>query len=547
MDAIMDAVESVLTYHKATKHYPDRFARSLGYMDWPNQPDPFRRFEGAPVHPLPLLTDDITPTYDALFSGKVPVQALTVGTVAAFFEHSLALSAWKEYHGDRWALRCNPSSGNLHPTEGYAVLGPIDGIHDAPAVYHYAPREHALERRADLRADSWHILADSLPEGAFLAGLSSIHWREAWKYGERAYRYCQHDVGHALGALAVSAAALGWQVRWLDTLSDAEVAVLLGLSRTSDLVAEEREHPDLLAAVWPDNPPHVGDALDIPAAAFEQAAGSKWYGKANRLSPEHISWTAIDDVAAAATKPRTNLQTRFKEPIASPGTPATGKSARGIILQRRSAQAMDGKSVISREAFYRTLAVLMADREGPVWRAFDVVPQVDLILFVHRVTGLPAGMYCLVRNPDHEATLRNVMRTNFAWNRPEDCPEDLPLFLLKAGDYRQLAGQLSCGQDIASDGAFAVSMLAAFEEPLRATGPWYYRALFWETGMLGQLLYLEGEAAGLRGTGIGCYFDDQVHGVLGLEGLQFQTLYHFTVGGPIDDPRLTTLPPYAHR
>lgn len=88
----MDAVESVLAYHKTTKHYPDRFARSPGYMDWPNQPDPFRRFEGAPVHPLPLPAEDTAPAYDALFSGKVPVRALTVGTVAAFFEHSLARS-----------------------------------------------------------------------------------------------------------------------------------------------------------------------------------------------------------------------------------------------------------------------------------------------------------------------------------------------------------------------------------------------------------------------------------------------------------------------
>ncbi|HQM49524.1 MAG TPA: nitroreductase, partial [Candidatus Hydrogenedentes bacterium] len=63
-------------------------------------------------------------------------------------------------------------------------------------------------------------------------------------------------------------------------------------------------------------------------------------------------------------------------------------------------------------------------------------------------------------------------------------------------------------------------------------------------GMIGQLLYLEAEAAGVRGTGIGCYFDDLVHSALGLENRQFQCLYHFTVGGPADDPRLTTLPPY---
>jgi hypothetical protein len=63
--------------------------------------------------------------------------------------------------------------------------------------------------------------------------------------------------------------------------------------------------------------------------------------------------------------------------------------------------------------------------------------------------------------------------------------------------------------------------------------------------MIGQLLYFEAEAAGLRSTGIGCFFDDAMHEVLGLEDRTFQDLYHFTLGGPVEDQRLTTLPAYA--
>jgi hypothetical protein len=104
---------------------------------------------------------------------------------------------------------------------------------------------------------------------------------------------------------------------------------------------------------------------------------------------------------------------------------------------------------------------------------------------------------------------------------------------------------LSCHQDIAADGAFSVGMLAEYEDTL-AHAPWAYRSLFWETGMIGQVLYLEAEAAGVRGTGIGCYFDDPVHELLGLRTRAFQSLYHFTVGGALEDTRLQTLPPYAH-
>ena len=86
-------------------------------------------------------------------------------------------------------------------------------------------------------------------------------------------------------------------------------------------------------------------------------------------------------------------------------------------------------------------------------------------------------------------------------------------------------------------------MLSLFEESLEE-GPWWYRRLFWEAGVLGQVLYMEAEAAGVRGTGIGCYFDDVVHETLGLEGSRFRDLYHFTIGGPVDDPRLATRAAY---
>jgi hypothetical protein len=59
-------------------------------------------------------------------------------------------------------------------------------------------------------------------------------------------------------------------------------------------------------------------------------------------------------------------------------------------------------------------------------------------------------------------------------------------------------------------------------------------------------LYLEAEAAGIRGTGIGCFFDDAMHEMLGIHGRSWQSLYHFTIGGPVEDARLRTIPPYAH-
>ena len=63
---------------------------------------------------------------------------------------------------------------------------------------------------------------------------------------------------------------------------------------------------------------------------------------------------------------------------------------------------------------------------------------------------------------------------------------------------------------------------------------------------MGQQLYLEAEASGIRATGIGCFFDELTHRTFGLKGDAFQVLYHFTVGAAIDDDRLQPVPPYQH-
>ena len=93
-------------------------------------------------------------------------------------------------------------------------------------------------------------------------------------------------------------------------------------------------------------------------------------------------------------------------------------------------------------------------------------------------------------------------------------------------------------------GACGGAQMRGCRERVEGFGPWFYRRLYWETGVVGQVLYLEGEAIGIRGTGIGCFFDDLTHRVFGLEGDCFQVLYHFTMGGAVDDPRLRTRPPY---
>jgi nitroreductase len=107
-------------------------------------------------------------------------------------------------------------------------------------LHHYLSSDHVLERRFTPPGPAAARLAGLLPAGAFLVGLTSIHWREAWKYGERAFRYCQHDGGHALGAIRYAAATLGWSARLLDASGDADISAILGLDRGADVRTRPR-------------------------------------------------------------------------------------------------------------------------------------------------------------------------------------------------------------------------------------------------------------------------------------------------------------------
>jgi SagB-type dehydrogenase family enzyme len=537
-----DRLQQVFAYHQATKHQFHAYARSPGYLDWATQPDPFRRYSGARLLALQKIRPADEPRYDDLFTPRrMPAPApVDLQSVSQLFFDSLALSAWKSAGGTSWALRVNASSGNLHPTEGYLLCGPVDGLCEKPMVCHYAPREHGLEVRAEFDAALWTALSAGFPEHTFFVGLTSIHWREAWKYGQRAYRYCMHDVGHALGAISVAAGGLGWQTRLLDELGTRDLALLLG---TSVEHTAEREEPDLLLACVPARQPLRQTAL--PAQAVHAFQTLVWRGGPNHLSPAHVDW-GMEDIAAAAHKPHgTPAYAPFAQPPAPWPLEVRPVSLRRTIRQRRSAVAMDGRTRLARDTFYRILYRALAVPDAIPFSTLPWKAHIHLAILVHRVDDIPAGLYLLARDAAQTPALQQALTQANPWQKPPACPEQLPLYCLLTADVRAAARAISCHQDIASDSCFSLAMIAEYTGPLKRYGAWFYPRLFWEAGMIGQLLYLEAEAAGLRSTGIGCFFDDAMHEVLGLEDRTFQDLYHFTLGGPVEDQRLTTLPAYA--
>ncbi len=543
-DADAGRLARVRDYHERTKHRLERYAAGPDFLDWEQQPDPFRRFAGAPLIPLPLDFAGLpAPSLGELDTQRptLPLAQWTTLEISSLLRHSLGLAAWKVFGPDRWSLRCNPSSGNLHPTEGYLIARGLQGLVDG--VYHYAPHEHAMEQRC---ACSRTSAADEPP--GLLLGLSSIAWREAWKYGERAYRYVHLDLGHAIGALAYAAATLGFRLRRV-AADEGQLARLMGLDRELDFADAERERPDLLLQLLPrknaaSRP--VGDqpGIDHWLSLLDEA---QWQGQANILSrhPSH-RWPIIDQVADDTPALPGGLEPPYPPADYPPPLAMSDRSARELMLQRRSAQAFSGKTSLPRATFFALLDSLLPRRGRVPWESWPYGPLIHPVLFVHRVDDMPSGLYLLARDPQAVDGLRAALRKEFEWQPPDGCPTHLPLYRLVTADAKRAARTLSCHQDIASSSYFSLGMLADFDLSLETRGACAYPELFWEAGLVGQVLYLQAEAAGIRGTGIGCFFDDAVHETLGLTDSRYQSLYHFTVGLPKPDNRLQTLPPYEH-
>lgn len=305
-----------------------------------------------------------------------------------------------------------------------------------------------------------------------MIGFSSIFWREAWKYGERAFRYCNHDVGHAIAAVSMAAAGLGWDARVLDGLGYEKLEKLMGLESFPKFNIPSRpvrgrmpeiefEHPDCVLLVFPKGVGEFEVDYEKLRVASSEFSNLQWKGKPNMLSKEHICWDIIYRTAEAVKKPLKTTKELVSEPFRSSGmiseSSYKGFNLSEVVRKRRSAVDMDGVTVMTRETFYQILLHCMPSGFGASgqkrgrqlalpFRAMPWDCEVHAVLFVHRVVGLPNGLYFLVRNEDHFHEIRTATRSEFKWVKPDGCPNDLPLYELEQGDCRELSKRLSCLQ-----------------------------------------------------------------------------------------------------
>lgn len=558
---------SIYEYHQSTKHSLESLFSGGRTLDWKNQPNPFRRYIGAEKIKLPTDFSSYSGSFLDLqrqhqkglqAAGSCDIARPGIESISSLLYFGVSISAWKQIIGTnhRWALRVNASSGNLHPTETHVLVAAnLAGIEKG--AYHYDVLDHCLEQRSkkDVVGPLWDGLATKLPAPEVAVCLSSIFWRESWKYEQRGFRYCQHDLGHALASLSMSATMLGWTVRILSLFPDQPVTDVLGLTDTD-------ERPLAVLGLYPPSQlklqeKHRFDLIDKSESIItkvgywqRQSAATKeeYFGAPNRLSAEIISYEEVDaaysetcygsDEWGETIENLRSTETVCGDPVGKLNScgaeiilPAVQdleilEPAHETIRKRRSAVDFDGQEIMSFEhlgAILRSATCgFAADFQDPVsiestgGGGFYLI---HIYLYIHRVEGIKPGLYYYNRSTHR-------------------------LIPLSFGDQRELAKSVSCFQDIASDGTMAVSMVADFNTGMRLFGQRGYRLAHYEAGFIGQLFYLAARSCGYEATGIGCFLDDVINEYLVLyEGNE--VIYNFTFGRAVVDSRLTTLPAYG--
>ena len=475
-----------LDYHAATKHSPISIRTNRHFLDWANQPMPFKVYEELEPIELPRgLYPSSVPALDAIIGGG-PGAARTPGVadLAKLFYYSAGITKSYDHGGHKLYFRAAACTGALYHIDIYLVCGDIEGL-DA-GVYHFGVHDFALRqlragdyRRGVIEASGSHPWLAEAPATLVFA---STHWRNSWKYQSRAYRHVGWDSGTMLANLLAVAAASEVRAGVVTGFADGPIEALLGLDPQWEgaVALIPVGQGAALPASVPDMPP-----LDLKTAPLSRSMVD--YPKIREVHTASSLATPEEVGAWRGDPPPRHDPPPARTPVALRALPrpAGGKDDPRIIeeiIQRRGSPRAFAPDSITLEQ----LSTCLASADAPLAADFlgaEGRPVNEMYVIVNAVEGLASGVYHYRRN---EQALE-------------------PLML---GDFRDQAGFLGLEQALPKDAAADVFFTVDLEGLIDRFGDRAYRAAQLEAGLMGGRLYLAAYAQGFGASGL-TFFDDE--------------------------------------
>lgn len=479
-------IEAAWNYHNSTKHSYRSVRNNPHYMDWDNQPSPFKIYRH--LDPIPL-------SHDLPQSGVAAVQVVAAEPVnsdqeavpdlrslASILYYSAGITKRRKFPGGETYFRAAACTGALYEIDLHLVCRDLP---DLPAgIYHFNPGDFALRKMRT--GDYRRVLVDAAAEEDATAQAPVIivctgtYWRNAWKYQARTYRHFGWDNGTILANLLAISAAFQLPARVVTGFVDAQVNELLALDTQREVALHlvPIGKCGQAAPPAPDLAPLRLETVPLSRSEVDYPLMREMHEASSLESAEEVArWRGR---APAVQFPVATGQLVALDPYSLGEAPQDVLEA---VISRRGSTRQFAREGIG----FRQLSTILDAATGGIIADF-LEPYGsrlnDLYVIVHAVEGLSPGSYVLQRDAS-------------------------ALELLLAGDFREAAGYLGLEQELPADAAVAVFFLADLKAILARYGNRGYRAVQLEAGILGGKMYLLAYAQRLGATGL-TFYDDEV-------------------------------------
>jgi SagB-type dehydrogenase family enzyme len=502
-------------YHDLTKHSYWSVRTAAHYLDWANQPSPFKIYPW--IEPI-KLPREIAQTGAAALEAIGSIAALsdleakpTLDQLASILFYSAGVTKEKTYPGGTIHFRAAACAGALYPTEIYVVCSDLEGL--GTGVYHFNPGDFALRQLRE--GDYRNILARAtgsqpgIIHAPVILVYTAISWRSTWKYRDRAYRYHFWDNGMIAANALAMAAAHRLPAELVMGFVESEVNRLVGIDGTRELALS------LLALGK--TPEVVRDRGSIEGLTELNAetlplSFSQVYYESIQEMHAASSLEAADDVSEWRGGPLKTTTPEATGEIVPLPTPKDlpGATIEEVILRRASTRRFAPKPISPGD-----LSIILDFATRGVPADFISVPGVlinDIYMIVNRVEGLAPGAYFYRR-------------------------KDRALERLKEGDFSERAAYLTLDQDLGGDASVTFFFMADLRQVLAAYGNRGYRAAQMEAGVAGGKMYIASYSLKRGATGL-TFYDDDVTDFFSPHAANKSCIFVMSVGVPGKRPLL---------
>lgn len=482
------------SYHEEVSYR--RGGLSGAGLDWENQPEVFKRYEGLEHIPLPREAGLPAASLPGVAQSPSGAALPGMAALSAVLFHAAGLTRSTEHNGRRFFYRACPSAGALYPCEMYLAWPGTSEL--SPGLYHFDVLRHALVRlrQGFVPPEPLGMPGPALP-GEALLFVSAIFFRSAWKYKARAYRYLNLDVGHIVEGLSLGLGAYGTACTVEPDFDDAAVARFLGLDPQREACLCTMR----LAVAGQQTPPSAGP---LPEGVYAAGRCAAYESIPGEIASVHEACSGIRAPVAVM-------------PAASEFAWAAGLSwetpPRGEMLKQRN--LFESMSLRRSRRAYQRGALPVGVLQG----FLDI---------------LAAPLSCGRAHPGENACLTGIVAARETGLAPGLFfldPERGRVAQWRGGEMLEpLAGV--CLDQLWMREAFLHVLFLADMEALEASlGDRGYRECMQAAGRLGHRVYLAAESLGYGACGIGAFYDHEARGLLGLPP-EMALLYAVAVGVP---------------